>query len=93
MYDRTRRILVLLVLSFATTVAAMLSQDEYFTRADFPAVSLYYGDDFPPNMCIRKTLPNSFKTFWAPLLVNEALLFELAAYKGLPREDSGRGTV
>ncbi|KAH8111189.1 hypothetical protein DFH11DRAFT_647569 [Phellopilus nigrolimitatus] len=92
MYDRTREILVLLIWSFTTTVGAMLgisiklmeAQGEYFARVDFPAVSLYYGDGFAPNTCIRKTLPKLFKMFWVPLLVNEALLFGLAVYKGFP---------
>ncbi|KAH8111190.1 hypothetical protein DFH11DRAFT_1546868 [Phellopilus nigrolimitatus] len=67
------------------------SYDEYFTRDDFPAVFLNYGD-LSRTSCNRTTLPDTYKTFWSPLLVNEALLFSLAVYKGFQSLRKGTRT-
>ncbi|KAH8111191.1 hypothetical protein DFH11DRAFT_1880083 [Phellopilus nigrolimitatus] len=82
MYDRTWKILVLLIISCASTIGAMVAISVKIMKVE-GATFQHLGDSFNQNMCTPAIVPNAFKTFWSPLLANEALLFSLAVYKGV----------
>ncbi|KAH8118995.1 hypothetical protein DFH11DRAFT_413474 [Phellopilus nigrolimitatus] len=82
MYDRSWTIVVLLIISCASTVGAMIGISVKIMKVE-GATFHHYGDSFNQNMCTPGIVTDAFKTFWSPLLVNEALLFSLAVYKGV----------
>lgn len=99
MYNRSRRMLLFLVILFVATFSAMYAISikimlkekgtcfRTSTSAETDIIILFTGlfVDVGDDLyiCTPRSLPDIYAEIWVPMLVHEAILFGLAIYKGL----------
>ncbi|KAH8111197.1 hypothetical protein DFH11DRAFT_648500 [Phellopilus nigrolimitatus] len=82
LYNKNRKILILLVTSFSTTFIAMLTLSIKVMLHEHASFD-NFGSGQDMHMCVPIALSSYFRELWIPLLLHEALLFGLALYKGI----------
>ncbi|KAH8111211.1 hypothetical protein DFH11DRAFT_1513402, partial [Phellopilus nigrolimitatus] len=82
LYNKNRKILILLITSFSTTFIAMLTLSIKFMFHEHASFD-NFGSGQDVHMCVPIALSSYFRELWIPLLLHEALLFGLALYKGI----------
>ncbi|KAH8111206.1 hypothetical protein DFH11DRAFT_648919 [Phellopilus nigrolimitatus] len=82
LYNKNRKILLLLITSFSTTFIAMLTLSIKVLLHE--KNSFYdFGSGQDMHMCVPINLSSYFREIWIPLLVHEALLLGLVLYKAI----------
>ncbi|PAV19248.1 hypothetical protein PNOK_0418100 [Pyrrhoderma noxium] len=81
-YNRSKWILSILVISLAMTISAMAIIARIILQEQ-KAFFLSLGDSIDMHICDVSNLPSLFRFWWTPALVNETLLVLLAVIRGI----------
>lgn len=81
-YNRSKWVLSLLIVSLTLTISAMAILATYIIREQ-NAFFLSIGDGVDLRICDVSNLPDIFRFWWTPALVNETILVLLAVFRGI----------